>query len=62
MEHKLAALRLSTTLGEDVGNFDAAESSSPSRLAYNNYKMTVLLDDRPMAADKELVWCRRSAI
>ena len=53
MEHKLA-LALRTTLGEDVGN-DAAKKQFPIKLAYNNFKMTVLLDDKPMAADKELV-------
>ena len=51
-EHKLA-LSLRTTLGEDISN-DEAKKRYPVKLAYNKLKMTVLLDDKPMDADKQL--------
>ena len=51
-EHKLA-LSLKTTLGEDVER-DAVKKRFPINLAYNKFSMAVLLDDKPMAADKEL--------
>jgi V8-like Glu-specific endopeptidase len=52
MEHKLA-LALRTSLGEEINN-DVAKKRFPIKLAYNKFSMTVLLDDKPMAADKEL--------
>lgn len=52
MEHKLA-LALRTTLAEDISS-DDAKKQFPVKLAYNKFSMTVLLDDKPMSADKEL--------
>jgi V8-like Glu-specific endopeptidase len=51
-EHKLA-LSLRTSLGEDIHR-DAAKKRFPVTLAYDKLKMTILLDDKPMAADKQL--------
>lgn len=52
MEHKLA-LALRTTLNENIGS-DSATKRFPVKLAYDKFSMNVLLDDKPMAADKEL--------
>ncbi len=52
MEHKLA-LSLRTALAEDIQN-DVVKKRFPIKLGYNKFSMTVLLDDKPMAADKDL--------
>jgi V8-like Glu-specific endopeptidase len=52
MDHKLA-LALRTTLNENIAS-DEAKKRFPVKIGYDKFSMTVLLDDKPMAADKEL--------